>query len=32
MTGTTLVAVGCWNKERMECKGFPGPVARALAE
>ena len=21
MTGTTLVAVGCWNKERMECKG-----------
>lgn len=21
VTSTTLVAVGCWNKERMECKG-----------
>jgi hypothetical protein len=24
VTGTTLVAVGYWNKERMECKGVFG--------
>ena len=33
MTGTTLEAVGCWNKERMECKAvsvFGGAIVSGM--